>query len=143
MKREAFVRACLNNSAARLLHPGVPAVLATLRALGVKLGIVTSLSPSVARPLLEKTGLAEQVEVVVDASLGPPYKPHPRPLLHALSLLGSAPGPSAAYVGDLEVDARAARNAGIGFIWASYGYAPKPVNDCDAVIQRFSDLLKI
>ena len=44
-------------------------------------------------------------------------KPDPRPFLHACALLGVEPG-EAAYVGDeLDVDARAARDAGLLGVW--------------------------
>ena len=44
----------------------------------------------------------------------------------------------AVYVGDTEGDRRAARQAGVGFLHAAYGYGR--VTECDGVLQSFREL---
>src|SRR5439155_12227340 len=66
---------------------------------------------------LAATGLGDRVPVVVGLDTVGVGKPDPRPFLHACALLAVEPG-EAAYVGDeLDVDARAARDAGLLGIW--------------------------
>lgn len=48
---------------------------------------------------------------------------------------------SAVYVGDTQGDANACKEAGIPFIWASYGFGK--VSEYMAKIDKFSDLIKI
>jgi putative hydrolase of the HAD superfamily len=66
---------------------------------------------------LDALGLAGSLAAVVGLDVVGVGKPDPRPFLHACGLLGVEPG-EAAYVGDeLDVDARAARDAGLLGVW--------------------------
>ena len=142
ISRDAFVQTC-RTAAPPTLFPSVAPVLDALRSLGSRVGVVTNLSGAIARPVLQRTGLAARLDVIVDGSIGPPYKPHPRPLLLALSELSAEPS-TALYVGDLDSDARAAHAAGLRFVWAAYGYSPcVPPSGADAVIDGLADLLTI
>ncbi len=47
----------------------------------------------------------------------------------------------AVYIGDTQTDCDAAREAGIPFVWASYGFGT--VNHCEARIADFSELLEL
>ena len=47
------------------------------------------------------------------------------------------------YVGDTQGDADACRQAGIPFVWASYGFGEVKIDDCIAKLSKFSDLNEI
>ena len=97
---------------ARAARPGVREFVRDARARGVPIGVVSDYA---AHAKLEALGLAADVDVVV-AAADPEvrrFKPDPRGLQVALAKLGAAPGASL-YVGDRpEVDAEAARRAGM------------------------------
>jgi phosphoglycolate phosphatase len=68
-------------------------------------------------------------------------KPHPDHLLLPLRDLGLAPE-DAVMVGDSQIDAGAARDAGIPFIGVSYGYALEQGEALEAyrIVERFADV---
>ena len=100
---------------------GVPAMLARLRSRGARLGIVTSKMRETLELGLRCTQLeAAWFEVIVAKEDTTRHKPDPGPLLHALALLGAAPG-QAVYVGDSPYDLRAARAAGMAAAAALWG----------------------
>ena len=79
--------------------PGVPEALHELRALGLKLVVVSNSDGSVARAL-EELGLGEHLDAVLDSHVVGFEKPDPRFFEHALRVSGSAPQ-STAHVGDM------------------------------------------
>jgi pyrophosphatase PpaX len=100
--------------------PGVREVLVTLRERGHIVGVVTSKMRAPALRGLKSAGLADLVEVVVDAESSTKHKPDPEPLLHALRQLGRSPA-DALYVGDSPHDIMAGRAAGARTIGVSTG----------------------
>lgn len=94
------------------LLPGTRAALAQLRALGLRLAVVSN-SDGTIRETLERVGLAGDFEAIFDSRLVGFEKPDPRIFAHAVADLGCAPS-SALYVGDLySVDVVGARAAGL------------------------------
>lgn len=127
-ERERLRLRYLENYAARLvvetaLFAGMQQVLARLEDLGIPWGIVTNKPASLTEPLLERLGLRPRCACVVSGDTTARRKPHPEPLLHALSLIAAAPG-AAYYVGDAERDIVAGRAAGMRTVAALYGYIP-------------------
>jgi HAD superfamily hydrolase (TIGR01549 family) len=96
----------------RYAQPGIAGFVRGLRARGLKLGV---LSDYPAEAKLEALGLAGLFDVVLcaqDPRVGV-FKPNPRGILAVLALLGVEPR-RALYIGDrAEVDAAAARAAGV------------------------------
>jgi phosphoglycolate phosphatase-like HAD superfamily hydrolase len=130
-KRAGVSRATLVNS----LHAGSVTLvdnwattLGELRTRGHPVGVVTSLPGWLSRPLLEATGIADVLDVLVDASVTRVAKPNPTPLLIAFDRLARTPSRDDLYVGDTAADAAAASAAGIGFIWAPWGYGAMPAD---------------
>ena len=76
-------------------------VLQTLQAAHIKLGIVTGRTHLSADPALDRLALRPFFSAVVCADDTPCHKPHPQPILHALSLLGVSPA-DALMVGDAD-----------------------------------------
>ena len=95
--------------------PGAARVLRTLHHAGYRVGIVTTKYRRRVVDALERDGLRALVEVVVGADDVPRPKPAPDGLLRAAELLGIPTG-DCVFVGDSEVDAMAARTAGMAFV---------------------------
>lgn len=98
----------------------VPAVLTSIRAAGVKTGIVSTKY----RYRIERTLAANDLLPSFDAIVGiedvKRHKPDPDGLLRAMAMLGVKQG-EALYVGDSLVDAEAARRAGVAFCAVLHG----------------------
>jgi pyrophosphatase PpaX len=100
--------------------PGIPALLDTLSARGVRMAVVTSkLEPS-ARRSLDFLGLARHFELVVGLEATGRHKPDPAPVRYALERLGARPQ-QAAFVGDSPHDVLAGNAAGVATVAALWG----------------------
>lgn len=95
--------------------PGAARVLRTLHDAGYRVGVVTTKYRHRVKDALERDGLRALVDVIVGADDVPQPKPAPDGLLQAAGSLG-IPTRDCVFVGDSEVDAMAARVAGVGFV---------------------------
>ena len=94
-----------------LLYPETGAMLATLKAAGVRLGICTASHGESFLPL-EQSGLLDLFDQVVTAKDVTHRKPDPEGLLLCLDRMGVAAAESA-YIGDTVADVRASHAAGL------------------------------
>ena len=101
--------------ASTVFLPGAARVLRTLHEAGYRVGVVTTKYRHRVEDALERDGLRAFVEVIVGADDVPRPKPAPDGLLQAADSL-KIPAGDCVFVGDSEVDAQAARAAGIGFV---------------------------
>jgi phosphoglycolate phosphatase len=128
------------------LFDGVPEVIAKLRARHVPWGIVTNKGKRFTEPLLRRLAVDHLAACAVSGDSTLHTKPHPASLLFAASLL-SLPPAQCLYVGDDLRDAQAARNAGMRFVAAGWGYLGEggdPASwGADAVIARPGDILDL
>ena len=109
--------------ASTVFLPGAARVLETLHSAGYRLGVVSTKYRRRVEEALERDGLLEFVDVVVGSDDVPRPKPAPDGLFRAAGALGFATG-DCVFVGDSEVDARAARDAGMGFVAVLTGTTP-------------------
>ncbi|NML30499.1 phosphoglycolate phosphatase [Paraburkholderia antibiotica] len=123
------------------VFPGVASGLQRLRQLGYRCACVTNKPQALAAPLLETTGLAAFLDVLVAGDTLTSMKPSPEPLWHACRLLDTEPA-RCVLVGDSSVDIAAARAAGLPVFIVSYGYAHGGVDTLryDAMIDSFEQL---
>lgn len=122
--------------------PAIPEVVRALKAMGCKLGIVTSRSrPEVAvdPSLRELVPLFETVICVEDVER---TKPDPQPMLVAMEHLGSDPA-TTLYIGDSPTDAMSAHAAGIDFALAVWGYRPGEPIRAEHYLTKPEDLIEI
>ena len=121
--------------ASTVFLPGAGRVLGTLHGAGYRLGVVSTKYRCRVEEALDRDGLQAFVEVVVGSDDVPRPKPAPDGLLRAAGALGLATG-DCVFVGDSEVDAKAAQDAGMGFVAVLTGttaaetfarYAPRAV----------------
>jgi phosphoglycolate phosphatase len=108
------------------VYPAVIPVLTQLRAQGHRLGICTNKPEGPARKVLDHFDMAHLFDVVVGGDSLSVKKPDPAPLHHAFAALSEAVG---LYVGDSEVDAETAGNAGMDFALFTQGYCHFPHDD--------------
>jgi phosphoglycolate phosphatase len=111
----------LVNGDKAVIFDGVLDGLKAMRALGLKLAVVTNKPTEFTMPLLQRTGLAGFFAAVVCGDTCARKKPHPQPVLHACSLLGVTPDRAVA-IGDSINDAQAGRDAGTRVLVVPYGY---------------------
>ena len=103
------------------LYPGVLATLDALQAQRLKLCCITNKRQSFSERLLTEAGILDRFELLLGGDSLAEKKPSALPLQVAAERLGVAAS-AATLVGDSHQDLRAARNAGFGFVLASYGY---------------------
>ena len=115
-------------------YPGVPALLQTLKAHGIRTGIVSNKPDSAVQPLYEAF-FADTVDAAVGERDGIRRKPAPDTVLAAMERLGAAPGETL-YVGDSEVDILTARNAGVDCASVTWGF-----RDADELLRNGAKLL--
>ena len=109
--------------ASTVFLPGARRVLGTLHGAGYRLGVVSTKYRCRVEEALARDGLRAFVDVVVGSDDVPRPKPAPDGLLRAAAALSLATG-DCVFVGDSEVDAKAARDAGMGFVAVLTGTTP-------------------
>jgi HAD superfamily hydrolase (TIGR01509 family) len=100
------------------MYPGVTTMLDELRTAGVMIGVVTSKHREAAVRILDRCEIEHACLKTPEDGQG---KPSPDLLWKALDDLDVAAAESV-YVGDMEVDRRAASSARVGFLHAAWGY---------------------
>lgn len=125
-------------------YPGVVETLAGLRQLGLPLAVVTNKPYGATIDILETLGLRAYFDAVIGGDTLPERKPHPAPILAALSHLGIEPE-AALMVGDNYHDVQAAQAAGVRAVAVTYGYSHKPHAELGAerLIDAMPELLPI
>ncbi|GHE04154.1 phosphoglycolate phosphatase [Defluviimonas sp. 20V17] len=113
-------------------YPGVSQALSALAARGCRLGVCTNKPHGPAIAALTHVGLLDHFEVVLGGDSLPSRKPDPAMVHHAHDRLGGGP---LLYVGDSEVDAETAANAGAAFALYTEGYRHAPI---EALPHRFA-----
>jgi phosphoglycolate phosphatase len=131
-----------NMCATTTCYQGVREGIDFLKEQKIKLGCVTNKSGAFVSPILEKTGLMNDMSVIVAGDTLPKKKPDPMPLLHAASILEIDPKQSL-MIGDSVSDVKAARAADFQIVCVSYGYNHgKDIRDTkpDAVVDSLAEL---
>jgi len=103
------------------LYPGVEAGLASLRAGGAALAVITNKPGDMARALLRRLGVAAELEAIIGDGDGFPRKPDPAAALSVLERVGASPADTV-VVGDGLPDMRLGRALGALTIAAAWGY---------------------
>ena len=102
--------------------PGVDEALSRLRAVGVRVVVVTSKRRRSVEMALEMfPGLDLVVDRFVTMEDTREHKPHPEPLWRGLELVGDVPKEEAAYLGDSPFDVEAAKAADLRSVAVSWG----------------------
>jgi phosphoglycolate phosphatase len=123
-------------------YPGALQALIDLRAAGIRTACVTNKDGAFTRRLLDATGLAPLLDLVLAGDSLPHKKPHASVLRTAARQLGVETD-RLAHVGDSRTDLEAARNAGVADWAVPYGYnGGRPVAQ-DGPSRLFDDLAQV
>jgi phosphoglycolate phosphatase len=124
------------------LYADAATALPALRRAGVRLGVCTNKIQSLAETVLAHFGLMDWIEVVVGSDTTPYRKPHPAPLLHALSHFGIAPT-DAVFIGDTAIDYECAVAAEVSCRIVDWGLGPSLKLPEPMRLRRFADLVPV
>jgi phosphoglycolate phosphatase len=118
------------------------AALDALTATGATLAVCTNKRQSSTDRLLAALGLTDRFAAIVGADSVPDRKPHGDHILLTVDRAGGDRS-RAIMVGDSRTDERAARNAGLPFIFVPFGYETETQEEigADAVVSNYSDLV--
>ncbi|MCL4165007.1 UNVERIFIED_CONTAM: hypothetical protein GTU68_065059, partial [Idotea baltica] len=101
--------------------PGVVETLETLASEGAILAVCTNKLQVLSDKLLDALDLQRHFASVVGADSVPNHKPHGDHILLTINAAGGMPA-RAIMVGDSQTDKKAARNAGLPFVFVPFGY---------------------
>jgi phosphoglycolate phosphatase len=119
----------------------IPALDALLDA-GATLCVCTNKRQDLSERLIGELGLTSRFAAILGADRATNRKPHQDHVFEAVRAAGGVPA-RALFVGDSRTDERAARNAGLPFLFVTFGYEAETVENLapDAVIGHYSELL--
>jgi phosphoglycolate phosphatase len=121
--------------------PGVIEGLDAFKAKGLPMGVITNKAHAFTVPLLERTGLAPYMSVIVSGDLLPRPKPDPMPVIWACGRLGVSPAETL-MIGDSVHDFHAGHAAGCRVFLVPYGYNEgQDVRGlaCDAIVSSLAE----
>lgn len=123
---------------------GGPAALGALRAQGCRLGVCTNKTQALAERLLGALALDHHFDAIVGADIVSAKKPDPAHLIESIARLAGDPA-RAIMVGDSRTDERAARGAGLPFVFVPFGYETESVEQLnpDGLVSHYSALLPV
>jgi 2-phosphoglycolate phosphatase len=128
-----------------VIYPGAVNLLEFLKGRGMKLGLVSNKPHEFTLISLEKLGLSHYFTAILGADAVPHKKPHPEPLLAALSKMGVNPA-EALMIGDSPVDVEAARAAEILVGLVDHGFVPREylsASDPDWLVNNLEEFIEI
>lgn len=127
-------------------HPfeGVAEALNTLADRGATLAVCTNKKQDLSDQLLNELGLTEHFAAIVGSDSVPSRKPDGDHILRTVTAAGGVSG-KAVMVGDSRTDERAARDAGLPFIFVPFGYEQETPEQLrpDIVLKHYSDLVSV
>lgn len=133
--RAGFPSACV-------LFPDAAGTLSSIRAAGLRLGLITNGSVRMQSRKLECLALAPAFDVILISEAEGVSKPHPEIFRRALDRLGIRPE-HAVFVGDHpDVDVSGARSAGMKAVWRRDRTESRAV-EADAIIEELGELLSL
>jgi phosphoglycolate phosphatase len=127
----------------QLAYPGVREGIDELRAMDLRLGVVTGKAQEGADSTVDLLGLRAQMQVVLGYTSVARGKPAPDLALEALKRLDVAPC-DALVVGDTTLDLEMSRAAGVPFLAVTYGAQPREaLLGADGFAHSFPEVVRI
>lgn len=105
-------------------HPDVPATLATLRARGLRLAILSNGTPAMLAAACERNGLGDAFDAVYSVEAVGTFKPHPDVYRHAADALALPPA-SILFMSSNGWDIAGAASFGFRTVWVNRGAQPR------------------
>lgn len=101
--------------------PGIPGILATIEARGLKWGVVTNKRERFTHPLMAAFQLTDRAACIISGDTTANPKPHPEPMLAACKQASVNPN-ECVYIGDASHDITAGKSVQMKTLAALYGY---------------------
>ncbi|WP_084418724.1 HAD hydrolase-like protein [Henriciella litoralis] len=120
-------------------YDGVEKALQNLSERGAQFAVCTNKTQDLAIRVLDGLELSRWFEAVRGADAVAQKKPDGGHILETLDAAGGHLEKSI-MIGDSQTDERAARNAGLPFIFVSFGYGPAPEMSADKTAASFAEL---
>ena len=124
---------------------GIPALLNHLDAQKIPWGIVTNKPTWLTKPIVKYFQLDQRAACVIAGDTLSTCKPDPAQLHYACQLINISPK-QAIYVGDMETDIIAAKNAGMKSMAVTFGYHPPDAHipdwKADYIANNAEDIVK-
>jgi phosphoglycolate phosphatase len=142
---EVFEKAYADNPCHETrIFPGAIAVMDTLAARGIRIGLCTNKPGAATRLLLAALDLTRYFGAVVTGSDGFAKKPDAAMLAATFAQLGCA-AEDGMMIGDSAADVGCARAAGCPVLLVSFGYTPEPAHalGADIVVDGFHEILPV
>ena len=110
---------------------------------GATLCVCTNKRQDLSERLIGELGLTSRFSAILGADRATNRKPHQDHVFEAVRAAGGTPG-RALFVGDSRTDERAARNAGLPFLFVTFGYEAETLEMIapDAVIGHYAQLFQ-
>ena len=109
-----------------MFFPEIKTVLKKLYEMGLKIGIASNNQKEVIEKYLVKYGIREFADALVSGEEITHLKPDPQIITLCLKKLGTD-AENAVYVGDMDYDMDAGKNAGVKVVAVTYGWHPREV----------------
>lgn len=124
--------------------PEVPATLAAVHALGIRMAVASNKPARFSRAILETLELAAWFDTVEGPDTVGSTKPEPEMVRRCLDVMGVARA-SAMYVGDMVLDVETADRAGVAVVLVTGGSSESSAlaGTGRIVLSRFADLLPL
>ena len=141
----AFARFYNNNMRNKTApYDGVTALLDELNGKGYNIAVVSNKSDAAVRQLC-RDYFGRRIKAAYGEAPEMPRKPAPDLVIKALNALAGT-ADKAVYVGDSEVDAETAKNAGLQFVGVTWGFRDRDALECagaELIIDRPDELLTL
>lgn len=127
------------------LFPGMEEALGELRALGLRLGVLSNKPDSLTQKTIDGLGVRDAFAAVLGHREDLPRKPDPAGLHHVLGRLGLSPD-EILYVGDTPIDMETGARAGAPRVAVAWGFRPLDVlvrHEPEYVAREPADLVAI
>ena len=134
-----YINQCVQNP---YLYDGVEATLKELLESGVKLSVATNAPTQFAQRMLRHLNVADMFDVIIGADKVSESKPNPEMLNRILNHYSFDKKMHKAWmIGDNSKDMLSAKNAGIGSMFATWGFSPD--SNHEKIIEHPKEILDI
>ncbi len=128
------------------IYPGVLEFVDQCRQKGLKLAVISNKENTLTHKIVQHYFGPERFECILGQKEGLKIKPDPAPVYWVMNELGISNPKEVLYIGDSDVDAQTALNAGVDFVGVSWGF--RSVEQLKAagakiILHRAADILEI
>ncbi|MGH2271952.1 HAD family hydrolase [Anaerohalosphaeraceae bacterium U12dextr] len=117
--KKRYLATCLKETT---IYPGVLEFVDQCRQKGLKLAVISNKEHSLTHKIVQHYFGPERFECILGQKEGLKIKPDPAPVNWVMNELGISNPKDVLYIGDSDIDAQTALNAGVDFVGVSWGF---------------------